>query len=65
MKEIKRATRKLLFELGVPVSSKGFTYAVDTVCDSVGNQKTRVDKDKVYEGWAEIFEDSPDNIERA
>ncbi len=65
MKEIKRATRKLLFELGVPVSSKGFTYAVDILCDSVVNQKPIIYKDKVYDRWAVIFEDTSYNVERA
>lgn len=64
MKEIKRATRKLLFELGVPASSKGFTYAVDILCDSVVNQKPIIYKDKVYDRWAVIFEDTSYNVER-
>ena len=35
MKEIKRAARKLLFELGAPVNSKGFGYAVEILCDEL------------------------------
>ena len=57
MKEIKRAARKLLFELGAPVNSKGFGYAVEILCDGVANQTPIVYRDKVYANWAVVFKD--------
>ena len=65
MKEIKRATRKSLFELGAPVNSKGFGYAVEILCDGVVNQTPIVYRDKVYANWAVVFKDGANNVERA
>lgn len=50
MKEIKRAARKLLFELGAPVNSKGFGYAVEILCDGVVNQTPIVYRPSCLEG---------------
>lgn len=65
MKELRRAVRKLLFELGMPVSSKGYVYAVEILCDSVINQKPIVQRDKVYDRWAKKYQDTPSNVARA
>ncbi len=65
MKELKRAARKLLFELGAPVNSKGFGYAVEILCDGVANQKPIIFRDKVYDRWAILFKDSSYSVERA
>ncbi len=65
MKEIKRMARKLLFELGAPVNSKGFGYAVEILCDGVVNQTPIVYRDKVYERWAVVLKDTPSNVGRA
>ncbi|MFQ6896461.1 MAG: sporulation initiation factor Spo0A C-terminal domain-containing protein [Turicibacter sp.] len=64
MKELKGAARRLLFELGAPVSTKGFTYAVDILCDGVVNQKPIAYKEKIYDRWAEKFGETPYNLER-
>ncbi|MDE5978195.1 MAG: hypothetical protein K2G70_07030 [Turicibacter sp.] len=64
MKELKRAARRLLFELGAPVNTKGFVYAVEILCESVVNRKPIVYGDKVYDRWAVILEDTSSNVAR-
>ena len=39
MKDLKKAARKLLLELGAPVSSKGFNYTVEVLADAIANEK--------------------------
>lgn len=65
MKEIKRATRKLLFELGAPASSKGFSYTVEILCDGVINNKPIVSGSKIYAHWACVFGDTCVTTERS
>lgn len=64
-KKLKQAARKLLFELGTPVSSKGFNYAVEILCDGVANNKMIVSGSKVYANWGPVFGDTPTRTERA
>lgn len=65
MKELKRATRKLLFELGAPASSKGFSYTVEILCDGVINNKPIVSGSKIYAHWACVFGDTCVATERS
>lgn len=65
MKEIKRMARKLLFELGAPVNSKGFGYAVEILCDGVVNDKPIVSGSKIYVHWACVFGDTCAATERS
>lgn len=64
-KKLKQAARKLLFELGAPVSSKGFNYAVEILCDGVANNKMIVSGSEVYANWGPVFGDTPTRTERA
>ncbi len=65
MKELKQATRKLLFELGAPISSKGFGYAVEILCDGVKTDTPIVSGRKMYAHWAPVFGDTSVRTERA
>mgnify|MGYP002770070069 CR=1 FL=1 len=65
MKEIKRMARKLLFGLGAPAGSKGFSYMVEILCDGVVNDKPIVSGSKICAHWACVFGDTCAATERS
>ena len=65
MKEIKRMARKLLFGLGAPAGSKGFSYMVEILCDGVVNDKPIVSGSKICAHWTCVFGDTCAATERS
>lgn len=65
MKELKKAARKLLLELGAPIGSKGFTYSVEILVDSVANEKPIINGSKIANQWGLKFGDSATAVDRS
>lgn len=63
--DLKCSIRKILLELGAPVSSKGFNYTVEILCDAIVSKKAIVSGSKMCAHWAQDFEDKPTRIERS
>ena len=62
---IKKAARKLLLELGAPIGSKGFTYSVEILVDSVANEKPIINGSKIANQWGLKFGDSATAVDRS
>lgn len=64
MKDLKKAARKLLLELGAPVSSKGFNYTVEVLVDAIANEKPIVNGSKLTQEWGAKFGERAGLIDR-
>ena len=64
MKDLKKAARKLLLELGAPVSSKGFNYTVEVLADAIVNEKPIVNGSKLTQEWGDKFGERAGLIDR-
>ena len=64
-REIKRAIRNLLRELGASMSAKGFNYTVEVICAGVINDTPIVKGSKLRAHWAPVFGDTYARTERA